>query len=170
MKATAAIGGALEHAGVNVLQEITRTQLGLAQAGHQFILIFLLLVISALMAIVGLLGLASAMATSVQERAREFAVLRAIGAGNMAILRTIIAEGLLVGAVSVAPAALLSMPMTLAVARVVGAGTSGLASCFSSTIALPLWLAMILVGAAAASSYPAWRASRLTIRQALTDQ
>ena len=167
-KATAAIGGALENAGVNVLQEMTKAQLGLALAGHQFILIFILIVISALMAIVGLLGLASAMATSVQERAREFAVLRAIGAGNMAILRTIVAEGLFIGAASVVPAALLSVPLTMAVAKVVGA--SGSVSCFSSTTALPLWLAMILVGAAAASSYPAWRASRLTIREALICQ
>jgi putative ABC transport system permease protein len=169
-KATAAIGAALEKAGVNVLQELTKARLGLALAGHQFILIFILIVISALMAIVGLLGLASAMTTSVQERAREFAVLRAIGAGNMAILRSIIAEGTFVGAVSVAPAALLSVPLTMAVSRVVGASTSGSAFYFSSTTALPLWLAMILVGAAAASTYPAWRASRLTIREALTHQ
>jgi putative ABC transport system permease protein len=169
-KATAAIGVALEQAGVNVLQELTKAQLGLALAGHQFILIFLLIVISSLMAIVGLLGLASAMATSVQERAREFAVLRAIGTGNLAILRSIIAEGTFVGAVSVIPAALLSVPLTMAVARVVGASASGSASYFSSTTALPLWFAMILVGAAAASTYPAWRASRLTIRQALMGQ
>lgn len=169
-KATAAIGGALEKAGVTVLQEITKAQLGLALAGHQFILIFILMVISALMAIVGLLGLASAMATSVQERARELSVLRAIGAGNTAILRSIIAEGLFVGAVSVAPAALLSVPLTMAVARVVGASPSGAASYFSSASALPLWLAMILVGAATASTYPAWRASRLTIREALIFQ
>jgi putative ABC transport system permease protein len=133
-------------------------------------LIFLLIVISAWMPIVGLVGLASAMATSVQERAREFAVLRAIGAGNTAILRTIIAEGLFVAAVSVVPAALLSVPLTMAVARVVGAGTSASAFGFSSTTALPLWTAMVLVGAAAASSYPAWRASRLTIREALIRQ
>jgi putative ABC transport system permease protein len=133
-------------------------------------LIFILIVISALMAIVGLLGLASALATSVQERAREFAVLRAIGAGNWAILRSIIAEGIFVGAASVVLAALLSVPLTMAVARVVGAGTSGSAFNFSSTTALALWLAMILVGAAAASTYPAWRASRLTIREALISQ
>lgn len=169
-KAAADIDDALEKAGVNVLQAITKTQLGRALAGHQFILIYLLIVISALMAIVGLLGLASAMATSVQERAREFAVLRAIGAGNAAILRTIIAEGLFIGALSVAPAALLSVPLTAAVARVVGASTPGSALYFNSTAALPLWLAMILVGAGAASAYPAWRASRLTIREALNCQ
>ena len=169
-KAAADIADALEKAGVNVLQAITKTQLGRALAGHQFILIYLLIVISALMAIVGLLGLASAMATSVQERAREFAVLRAIGAGNAAILRTIIAEGLFIGALSVAPAALLSVPLTAAVARVVGASTPGSALYFNSTAALPLWLAMILVGAGAASAYPAWRASRLTIREALNCQ
>ncbi len=169
-RTTAALGRALDHAGIKVAQTLSRLQLGRALAGHQFILIFILIVISALMAIVGLLGLASAMATSVQERAREFAVLRAIGAGNMAILRTTIAEGLFVGAVSVVPAALLSLPLTMAVARVVGASPSGSAFCFSSTTALPLWLAMILVGAAAASSYPAWRASRLTIREALMCQ
>jgi putative ABC transport system permease protein len=169
-KATAAIGVALEKAGVNVLQEMTKEQLGLALAGHQFILIFILIVISALMGIVGLLGLASALATSVQERAREFAVLRAIGAGNMAILRSIIAEGIFVGAASVVPAALLTVPLSMAVAKVVGASASSSTFYLSSTTALPLWLALVLIGAAAASTYPAWRASRLTIHEALISQ
>jgi putative ABC transport system permease protein len=35
---------------------------------------------------------------------------------------------------------------------------------------MPLWLAIVVVGAAAASAYPAWQASRLTIREALAYQ
>jgi putative ABC transport system permease protein len=123
-----------------------------------------------LMAIVGLLGLGAAIATGVLERAREFAVLRAIGAGHLAILRSVVAEGVCVGAMSVVPALLLSVPLSAAVARVVGAGTPGSAPYSVSATALPLWLALMLIGSAAASAYPACRASRLTIREALTHQ
>jgi ABC-type lipoprotein release transport system permease subunit len=35
---------------------------------------------------------------------------------------------------------------------------------------MPLWLAIVIIGAAAASAYPAWKASELTIREAIDFQ
>jgi putative ABC transport system permease protein len=170
IKTTAAIQSSLEHSGFKVAQSTSQAQLGRALAGHLFILIFVLIVMSVLMALVGCLGLASAMATGVLERTREFAVMRAIGARNTAILRTVIGEGVFVGTLSVAAAALLSAPLTIAVARVVGSASLGPALGVVSAAAIPLWLAIVLVGAAAASAYPAWTASKLTIREALAYQ
>ena len=135
---TAAIERSLEKSGFQVAQSTSQTQIGRALAGHLYILIFVLIVMSLLMALVGILGLASAMTTGVLERTREFAVMRAIGASSTAILRTVIGEGCFVGLLSVAAAA-----------------------------AIPLWLIIVLVGAAAASAYPAWTAFKLTIREAL---
>jgi putative ABC transport system permease protein len=170
IKTTAAIQRSLESSGFKVAQATSQTRIGQALAGHLFILIFVLIVMSMLMAVVGCLGLASAMATGVLERTREFAVMRAIGARKIAILRTVIGEGVFAGTLSVAGAGLLSVPLTVAVARVVGTGSLGPALGVVSAAAIPVWLAIVLVGAAAASAYPAWRASKLTIREALAYQ
>lgn len=167
IQAAAAIEKTLASRGVTVARSITRFQLGRGLAGHLFILIFVLLVMSILMALVGLLGLGAAMATGVLERSREFAVLRAIGAPDAAVLRSVVAEGLFVGVLSVAAAWLISAPLTVVVATVVGTGTLGSALGAVSWSALPLWLALSLTGAAAASAYPAWQANKLTVREAL---
>jgi putative ABC transport system permease protein len=164
LQAAAAIEERLKSRGVTVARSVTRFQLGRGLAGHLFILIFVLLVMSSLMALVGLLGLGAAMATGVLERSREFAVLRAIGAPDAAVLRSVVAEGLLIGVLSAAAAWLMSVPLTVLVAKVVGTGTLGAVS----PSALPLWLAFSLTGAAAASAYPAWQATKLTVREALT--
>ncbi len=166
-RVTAAIERSLENSGFKVAQTTSQVQLGRALAGHLFILIFVLIVMSILMAVVGLLGLGAAMATGVLERTREFAVMRAIGASNMTILGTVIGEGAFVGILSVAAALLLSAPLTVAVARVVGTDSLGPALGVVSAAALPVWLAITLVGAAAASAFPAWKASKLTVREAL---
>jgi putative ABC transport system permease protein len=166
----AAIERSLEKSGFQVAQSTSQTQIGRALAGHLYILIFVLIVMSLLMALVGILGLASAMTTGVLERTREFAVMRAVGASNTAILRTVIGEGVFVGTLSVAAATVLSAPLTMAVAQAVGTSSLGPALGVVSTAAMPLWLIMVLVGAAAASAYPAWTASKLTIREALAYQ
>jgi putative ABC transport system permease protein len=167
---TAAIERSLENSGFKVAQSISQARVGQALAGHLFILIYVLIVMSMLMAVVGCLGLASAMATGVLERTREFAVMRAIGAPSSAILRVVVGEGVVAGTLSVAAAALLSVPLSVAVARVVGTGSLGPALGVVSAGAIPLWLAIVLAGAVVASAYPAWTASKLTIREALAYQ
>ena len=161
----------LERAGFKVIESTSQVQVGRALAGHLFILIFILIMMSVLMAIVGVLGLASAMATSVLERTREFAVLRAIGAGNGSILRTVIGEGLFIAALSVLVASVLSVPFTIWIATLIGAASLGPAmGVVLSATAIPLWLAIALASAALASGYPARRAIRMTIRDALDYQ
>lgn len=169
-RVTAAIERSLENSGFKVAQSTSQVQLGRALAGHLFILIFVLIVMSILMAVVGLLGLGAAMATGVLERTREFAVMRTIGASNITILGTVIGEGAFVAILSLAGALLLSAPLTVAVARVVGTDSLGPALGVVSAAALPVWLTITLVGAAAASALPAWKASKLTVREALIYQ
>ncbi len=69
---------------------------------------------------VGAMGLASTMGLNVLERAREIGVLRAIGAGNGAILGLIQAEGLVVVGLAWALALLLSVPVSLLLGRAFG--------------------------------------------------
>jgi putative ABC transport system permease protein len=67
IKVMAAVERSLEEGGVKVAGSTSRSQLGRALAGHLFILIFILIVMSILMAIVGIFGLGSAMVASVLE-------------------------------------------------------------------------------------------------------
>jgi putative ABC transport system permease protein len=84
------------------------------------------------------------------------------------MLRNIVSEGVLIGRISWIIGVLCSLPVSLYVGRLVGslAFRSPLPLALSP-IAVVLWLALITAGAALASAYPAWRASRLTIRDTL---
>jgi putative ABC transport system permease protein len=167
----AKIERALGESGVRVTQSISQAQLGRALGGHLFILIFTLLAMSILMAIVGAMGLGAAMMISVLERTREFAVMRAIGARAGVIRRGVIGEAVFVGILSAAVAQVLSAPLTIVVDWIVGAASIGPAlDSVLSTASMPPWLAIVVSGAAVASAYPAWKASKLTIRQALSYQ
>jgi putative ABC transport system permease protein len=162
---------ALDHSGFTVRQSISQAQLGRALGGHLFILIFTLVVMSLLMAIVGMLGLSSAMTISVLERAREFAVMRVLGARGGVIQRLVIGEAVLIGVLSVGIALALSAPLTVLVDSVVGVAFFGPAlGTVASTTPLALWLLIASSGAAAASAYPAWKASKLTICEMLSIQ
>jgi putative ABC transport system permease protein len=167
-EAIARIERALDNSGVKVTQSISRAQLGRALGGHLFILIFTLVVMSILMATVGIMGLGSAMTISVLERTREFAVMRVIGASAGTIRRSVVGEGVLVGILSAVIALVLSVPLTLFVDWIVGSAALGPELGASvSTAAMSLWLAIVVISAAVASAYPAWRASKLTVREAI---
>ena len=71
-----------------------------ALSGHVYILIFALIMMSVIMAVVGVLGLMSAMGTSVIERTREFGVMRAIGGRSGTVMRNVISEGVFIGMMS----------------------------------------------------------------------
>jgi putative ABC transport system permease protein len=162
---------ALDQSGFTVRQSISQALLGRALGGHLFILIFTLLVMSLLMAIVGMLGLGSAMTMSVLERAREFAVLRVLGARAGMIQRTVIGEAALIAVFSAGIALALSAPLTLLVDSLAGVALFRPAlGTVLSTASLALWLLLVLSVAAAASAYPAWRASKRTIREMLSIQ
>jgi putative ABC transport system permease protein len=121
-----------------------------------------------LMAIVGGVGLAATLSASVVERTREFGVLRTIGGSPATVVRMVITEGLFVGAVSWFGALVGALPLSAAVGTHVGA------LAFRSPLPLVLspqapfvWLAVVVGVSALASAIPAWRASRLTVREAL---
>ena len=147
---------------------ISETMLESATSGHVYIFIIALLLMALVLAAVGALGLMSSMSTSVIERTREFGIMRAIGAKSQAILRNIISEGLFIGLMSWGIANLVSLPLSLAVGTLIG----NLAFRFPlplilSPLAVFIWLMVIIIGSIAASAYPAWKASQLTIRETL---
>ena len=147
---------------------ISETLLEEATSGHVYIFIFALLLISAVMAVVGALGLMSSMGTSVIERTREFGIMRAIGAKSNTILRNIISEGVFIGLMSWVISVPLSLPLSLGIGYLVGnLSFRSPLPLILSPMGLVIWLLVIVIGSIAASAYPARQASRLTIRETL---
>jgi putative ABC transport system permease protein len=118
--------------------------------------------------VVGVLGLTSTMSTNVVERTREFGVLQTIGGTPRTVLWIVLSEGLVIGALSWCIAIALALPLAALVNTVVGNMMSRVPlPLFISPLAMLIWLAVVLGGSVAASTVPAWRASRLTIRETL---
>lgn len=160
----------LQTDGIRVVQSISEAQMGGAVGGHVKILVVALVVMAALMAVVGLLGLASAQSTNVAERTREFGIMRTIGGTNSVIIRNVVAEGLFTGVLSLALAAALGLPLAAGIGHLVGMLSFGLPlPLMPSYPALAIWTAIISVGATGASLVPALNAARLTIRQTLAN-
>jgi len=131
--------------------------------------IFFLLLMAVLLAAVGGLGLMGTMSINVLERTREIGVMRAIGANDGAIQRIVIAEGLLIGAISWAIGAVLAFPVSYLMNK--GLETVFQAEdSFTFVFSLPgvaMWLGIVLALATVASFLPAWNASRVTVRDVL---
>jgi putative ABC transport system permease protein len=136
--------------------------------GHVYVAGYSLLVIAVVMAVVGSIGLASGLSSSVLERTREFGVMHAIGAPPGAVRRIVVAEGLVTGGAGV----VLGVPVAVGVAAgldlLIGdlLGGDPLPLRFSA-VSAAAWVAVVLVGVLLATLPPAWRASRLTVRAAL---
>ena len=159
---------ALTDQSISMKVVISETMLEGATSGHVYIFIFALILISVVMAIVGILGLMSSMSTSVIERTREFGIMRAIGARARIILRNVISEGVFIGLLSWVIAVPLSLPLSWGVGYLVGMLS------FRSPLPLILspwavfgWLILVVVGEIGASAYPARQASQLTVRETL---
>ena len=157
-----------DEAGVGVGGIQTGAELAQANVQTTDVLVYFLLVMSLLISAVGALGLASTMSMNVLERTREIGVIRAIGATNGAIMQLVIVEGLVIGLISWAFGALLSVPIGNGLALVVGT------SMFNSPMdfvfswdGLIIWLALSILIAVLASALPARSAARLTVREVL---
>lgn len=166
--ATQALAGALEAAGVPVKLALTEARYAAAQGGHVYILVFALGFVASAMAVVGALGLASALGQSVVERTREFGVMRAIGARAASIRRMVVTEGLLIGAASTAAAVVLAWPLSRGVGGVLASISTQDLQPRLAPAAVAVWALIALVGAAGVSLAPAGRAARITVRESLS--
>jgi putative ABC transport system permease protein len=159
---------ALTDSGVAVQVAMPAGRLAGVIDGHVYAAGWTLLVIAIVIAIVGYVGMASTMSTSVLERIREFGIMHAIGAPRSAVRRIVAAEGLFTALAS----CLLAIPLGLAIAaalnRMVGKMIDG--DPLPMRISWPanaIWLTALLAGALLATLAPARRASRITVREAL---
>jgi putative ABC transport system permease protein len=132
------------------------------------ILVIFLLIMALLTAVVGSIGLAGTMGMNVLERTREIGVMRAIGAVDAEIIKSVVIEGMLIGLISWAVAILLSFPISYMLLQVIGQAM------LSSVIPLSItpggfliWLGVVVLLSVVASLVPARNAARLTIREVL---
>jgi putative ABC transport system permease protein len=132
------------------------------------ILVVFLLTMALLTAFVGSIGLAGTMGMNVLERTREIGVMRAIGAVDLAIMKSVVIEGMFIGLISWVLAWALSYPISFLMLRII---TSAM---LSDSIALAytlqgvfIWLGVVVLLSALASVLPARNAARLTIREVL---
>ncbi|MFN8077772.1 MAG: ABC transporter permease [Kineosporiaceae bacterium] len=165
----ARLEAALAGEGADVDQGFPVDTLKAALDGHVLVLADALIVIGLLMGLVGLLGLASSLSTSVAERTWEFGVLHALGARRSRVAWQVVLEGGATAGAGVLLAAVLAAPLTALTGRVMGE------QAFRQTLpwqysvaALSLWLVLTLAGSAAAAAGAAARASRMTVRDALS--
>jgi putative ABC transport system permease protein len=163
-----ALEGRFKQAGIPVGQLTLGEEWRKGQSATLNVFVYFLLVMAAMIAVVGGLGLTGTMSMNVLERTREIGVLRAIGASNGSVMRVVLVEGLLIGLISWVLAILFSFPVTLALDSGVGAAMfkSPLKFAFGWS-GLVNWLAGVLVLAVLASIIPALRAVRLTVRDVL---
>jgi putative ABC transport system permease protein len=159
----------LAGAGIGIQQDFTTSTLQSALDGHVLVIADALIAIAIMMGFVGLLGLASTMSTNVIERTREFGVLHAIGATSSAIRTIVVTEGVLTAALSILVGLIAALPLTRVLGDFIGTAAFRQTLPYQfSPAALLLWSIVALAGAAAASAAAARRASRITIREALT--
>jgi len=143
------------------------TTLSEASEGINTVVVFLMFM-AMLSALVGSIGLTGTMGMNVMERTREIGVMRAIGADDFAIIKSVIIEGSVIGLISWVFAALLSIPFSLLLLNIISV------SMFNAPVPLKLspqgfayWLMLVLVLSVIASVLPARSAARLTIREVL---
>ncbi|CAG0928854.1 Macrolide export ATP-binding/permease protein MacB [Thermoflexales bacterium] len=127
----------------------------------------MLLTMSALIAVVGAIGLAGTLSINVLERRREIGVMRAIGASSLQIARLFVGEGLILGLMAWLIAIPLSVPVGQLFSQVIGEVINfGIVYQFSSAGALQ-WLIIVVVLSILGAALPAWRATRISIRESL---
>jgi len=141
---------------------------GIAGSGFGILTLFLLF-LAVLTALVGSIGLAGTMSMNVMERTREIGVLRAIGASDRILMKMVLVEGMIIGAISYLLGALLAFPIS----KLLSDGISQAIFDAPSTLGFTptgfgIWLGVVVVLSFVASVIPARNASRLTIREVLS--
>jgi putative ABC transport system permease protein len=122
-----------------------------------------------LLAIVGALALTGALSLSVLERTREIGVMRAIGASSGQIGRIFMGEALVIALLSWMGGALVAVPLAMVLSRQIGIAMLTMPLSFAYPASGPLAiLAAMLVLALLASLLPSRRATRITVREALS--
>lgn len=165
--ALAAIEAALSSAGIGIERAVPLDTLYLALVGHVEVPVSMLVSASVLLALIGGLGLASMMTVNVVERTREIGIMKAVGAVPVTIVTMIVGEGLFTAVLSWIVALVVALPLIAGIGQF-GAAMFGTPLPFIVSLpAIAIWFGLVTTIALVASAAPAFRASRLVVREAL---
>jgi len=136
--------------------------------GQLGILITFLVIMASALAAVGVIGLSGSMTLSVIESTREIGIMRSIGASHRSIFSIYVTQGLVVGTISWFLGALISIPLSWVLMQsLIDAIGMNLAYRYSfGGVAITLLLVWLI--SALGSLLPAWRASQVSIRDAIS--
>ena len=162
------LDGNLEQEGVRARGSSSKAESRFGFDQHMLMIYVFLIVMSAIIGGVGGLGLMTTMSLNVFERRREMGVMRALGATPRIVLLMVVAEGVVIGVLSWAIAGLLAWPVSKAIGDVLVRMLfrGGLDFTFEP-LGLLIWIIVSVGLSAVASFLPAWKASRVTVREAL---
>jgi putative ABC transport system permease protein len=152
--------------GINTVEagQVTRQQ----QSQSMNILVIFLLIMAILTAVVGSIGLMGTMGMNVLERTREIGVMRAIGAVDREIVKSVVVEGIMIGLISFTAASVISIPISFVLLRIISQAMMGTIMPLELTMmGFVIWLGVVIVLSVVASLWPARGAARLTIREVL---
>jgi putative ABC transport system permease protein len=167
-RAAAALRAHLESVGIGVATTTTTSDVMNTVFTAFDTLIIVISVMALLLGAVGGLGLTGTMTMNVVERSREIGIIRAIGATNGAVRRVFVGEGVVIGLIAWAIGAVLAIPLSKLLSDMLGDAFVQRPLSFSPSVAgLGLWLAIVIVLSVLGSLAPAWRASRIAVREVL---
>jgi putative ABC transport system permease protein len=133
------------------------------------ILIIFLLLMALLTAFVGSIGLTGTMGMNVMERTREIGVMRAIGAVDREIIKSVVIEGGFIGVITWVFAVIVSFPISHVLLKIVSEAMMGSPMPLTFTYqGFVIWLGAVIVLSVVASILPARNAASLTIREVLS--
>jgi putative ABC transport system permease protein len=124
--------------------------------------------LAALVALVSLAGLVAVVLTGLEQRRRELAVLRAVGAGPRRVFALLLVEGVIVTALGAAIGTLACYAAIAAFGPWAQAQHGVTLTLAAPDAAQWRWLCAILAAGTLASLLPGWRAYRLSLADGLT--
>jgi putative ABC transport system permease protein len=118
--------------------------------------------------VVAALGVLNTLIASVLERTREIGILRSVGFTRGGVLRTILCEAAFMGTLANLLGALTGLGLSLILIYVINKQSFGWTIQFTFPFRLIVEYAVLTLGVSLAAGYlPAWRASRLSIAEAV---
>ncbi len=131
------------------------------------LIIMLLAVMALIIGLVGGVALSGILSLNVLERRREIGVMRAIGASSATIVGMFVGEGVLLAWLSWLIAVGLSLPAGYGFTQFLSeVADNDIVFKYTPTGAL-YWLVIVTVLAVIASGFPAYRATRISVRESL---
>lgn len=133
------------------------------------ITVILLMFLAVMTGFVGTIGLSGTLGVNVLERAREFGIMRSIGATSTKLNRMIILEGILLSVAAWILGIVLAVPLTILSGNILGDALMGTATGFCLNLpGIFGWLAVSVAGAYVAGLLPCSRVNRMVVRDALS--